>query len=112
MLHMGRSVRDGDWHLIDYQASTGRSVWAFYHGDGRITTRTDYPVDTLIKQNRIEANASHGALWGDGKIAARIPKNVFFDQLAPAIEQEDDKYVSRWLNNSDHAAFRTFGGRV
>ncbi|MBD9528979.1 hypothetical protein [Paracoccus sp. PAR01] len=104
--------RDGDWHLIDHQFETGRTVWAYFHGDGRITTRTDYPVDSLIKANAIEANANVGAKWGDGKIAARIPKNVFFEQLAPAIEQEDDKYVSRWLNDGDHAAFRTFGGRV
>ena len=105
-------IRDGDWILIDHQPATGRTVWAFHHGDGRITTRTDYPVEQMINQNKAMLNSNLGKRWGDGQVAARIPKNLFYEKLAPAIEQDDDKYVSKFLNDSDNAAFRTFGGKV
>ncbi len=105
-------IMDGDWRLFDYDIRTGRSVWKFEHGDGRVTFRTDYPVDNLVKANKEELNDHAGARWGDGRVAARIPKNIFWDQLAEAVQQDDDKFLSRWLNDSDNAAFRTFGGKV
>lgn len=105
-------VRDGDWTLYDYDMRTGRSVWKFTHDDGRVTFRTDYPVDHIVKGNQNEMAANSGKRWGDGKIAARIPLNLLYDELMPAILQDDDKYVSKWLNDGDNAAFRTFGGRV
>lgn len=106
------ALRDGDWVLFDYDFRTGRSVWKFSHGDGRVTFRTDYPVTELLDTNQRALNASTGARWGDGKVAAKVPKNIYWDKLHEPMEQDDDKYVSRFLNDSDNGKFRTFGGRV
>lgn len=105
-------IRDGDWRLYDYDYQTGRSQWIMHNPDGSFTMRTDYPVDKLIEQNRMELNESNGKRWGDGRRVASIPLNIYHEQLAEASHQQDDQYLSKWLNDSDHRAFRTFEGKV
>ncbi len=104
-------IKDGDWELFDYDFQTGRSVWRLF--DGAATHfRTDYPVENLVKQNADAMNESTGQRFGEGKRIASIPLNIFYDQLNEAQSEGDEKFVSRWLNDSDNRAFRTFGGRV
>jgi hypothetical protein len=106
------AIRDGDWVLFDHDIQLGRSVWKRVNDDGSVTFRTDYQVDRMIEQNRVALNESHGQRWDGGRRVASIPLNLFYDQLDPALMQGDDKFLSRWLNDGDNAAFRTFGGRV
>jgi hypothetical protein len=37
---------------------------------------------------------------------------MFFKHLGEAQKQDDKKYISKWLNDPDHRAFRTFHGKV
>jgi len=105
-------IRDGAWRLFDYDFTTGRSVWVTDNPDGSTTVRTDYPVENIVKDNRAHLLDSHGKRWGEGRRVASIPLNIYHEQLAEAQNQKDDKYMSRWLNDSDNAAFRTFQGQV
>lgn len=105
-------IRDGDWSLWDYDFQTGRSVWKLTNADGSITFRTDYPVTSIIENNKSDLLDSAGQRWGEGRRVASIPLNIFHEQLAAAQDQQDDKFMSRWLNDSDNRAFRTFEGRV
>lgn len=106
------AIKDGDWSLWDYDYQTGRSVWKLANPDGSVTYRTDYPVTSLIENNKADLLDSAGQRWGGGRRVASIPLNIFHEQLAEAQNQQDDKYLSRWLNCSDHRAFRTFEGAV
>jgi len=104
-------IKDGDWELFEHDPATGRTVWRYF--DGTAThVRTDYPVDHLIQQNTEALNDSQGQRFGEGQRVASIPLNTFFEQLQEAHAQEDAGYVSRWLNDGDNRAFRTFGGNV
>lgn len=107
---MGR-IQDGGWSLIDYNFRTKRSIWATFDGE-KTVYRIDYPVDATIEQNAAIRNHKAGERWGDGQRIASIPPNVFHEHLAEASRQDDDKYISKWLNDSDNAAWRTFEGRV
>lgn len=105
------AIRDGDWELYNYDMVTGKSTWRLF--DGQATHfRTDYPVDNIIKSNEQAKSEMRGQKWGGGKRIASIPLNVYFDKLHEAQLQDDDKYVSKWLNDSDNAKFRTFEGTV
>lgn len=104
--------RDGEWTLFDHDFATGRTVWVRYNPDGSTTYRTDYPVENLIRENRDFRNALNPGWKGDWHKVASIPLNVFHEQLAEATRQDDMRYVSRWLNDSDHAKFRTKEGTV
>lgn len=106
------AIRDGDWVLFDHDFQLGRSVWKRVNPDGSVTFRTDYQVDKIVAQNRAHLNESQGQNWGEGRRVASIPLNLFYDKIDPALQQGDKAYLSRWLNDSDNRAFRTFGGKV
>lgn len=105
-------IKDGDWTLFDYDMQTGRQVWELRNPDGSVTHRTDYPVQATVDINKAQRNMGRKDWTGDYHQIASIPLNVFYDQLAQASREGDDKFVSRWLNDSDNRAWRTREGRV
>ncbi len=105
-------IQDGDWALVDADLKLGRTVWARSNPDGSTTYRTDYVVENLINQNTTQRNLAQKGWAGDYHHVASIPLNIVHDQLAEAQTQGDDKYLSRWLNDSDNRAWRTKSGNV
>ena len=105
-------VRDGDWSLFDYDIASGRQVWSLRNPDGSVTYRTDYPVQATVDLNTAHRNLAQSGWAGDYHQIAAIPLNVYHDQVAEAAMEGDDKYLSRWLNDSDNRAWRTKEGRV
>lgn len=105
-------IRDGDWALFDHDVKLGRTVWVRDNGDGTRTFRTDYRVDPTIEANTAARNMAASGWSGDWHRVASIPLNVFHDKLAEASRQGDDKYLSRFLNDSDNRAWRTKEGRI
>lgn len=105
------TIRDGDWRLIDWEPVSGRTVWALFDGE-KTVIRTDYPVDNLIQANTEARNATSAGWSGDWHRIASVPLNIYHDQLAEAERQDDQAYVSRWLNSSDNRAWRTKEGTV
>nr|WP_321482333.1 hypothetical protein [uncultured Cohaesibacter sp.] len=104
-------IKDGDWELVKWDGSTGRTVWRYC--DGRATHyRTDYPVQSILDANAGHLNDSQNQRFGDGKRVASIPLNLFYEQLHEAQLQGDGEYISRWLNDPDHRGFRTFRGHI
>lgn len=104
--------RDGDWVLFDYDAKTGRQVWSMENPDGSTTFRTDYPVQPTVDINTAQRNLSRADWVGDYHQIASIPLNVYHEQVAEAAKQDDQKFLSKWLNDGDNAAWRTKGGVV
>lgn len=108
-------IRDGDWTLFDHDLATGRSVWHMNDAQGKDVFRVDYPVDATISENTIIRNEASKAWKGDYHLIASIPLGVVHDQnigLTKAMSQGDDKYLSKWLNDSDNRAWRTKEGHV
>lgn len=106
------AIRDGDWELFDYDYATGRSVWRYFDGQQTIF-RTDYPVHQLVEQNQLERHEATADWKGDWHKIGSVPLNMAYDSgLVDAITQQDDKFVSRFLNDSDNRAWRTKEGRV
>lgn len=104
-------IRDGQWELLSHDEKLGRTVWTFFDGRQR-HFRTDYRVDNVLKDNHAARQDMAGQRWGEGKRVASIPLNLYYDKLAEAQAQGDHKFVAKWLNDGDNAAFRTFEGRV
>jgi hypothetical protein len=105
-------IRDGDWRLLDYDPETGVKRWYLHLDNNMSVIRTETPVDDLLAENAEAYNNSLASNWGDGQRVASIPLNIYFEQLAEARKNGDRNYIKRWLNDSDHAKFRTFKGRV
>jgi hypothetical protein len=108
------TIRDGDWELIEWDALTGRTVWQMFDGQ-KVHIRHDYPVAQMIEDNTLVRNATSDGWKGDYHRIASVPLNLLYDDnlgLNKAVQQGDDKYLSRWLNDSDNRAWRTKEGAV
>lgn len=103
---------DGDWALYSHDPKLGRTVWVLENGDGTTTFRTDYRVDPTIDENTAIRNMTENNWKGDWHRIASVPLNVAHAELVEAVNQDDQRYLSKWLNDSDRAAWRTKGGRV
>lgn len=111
---LGPAVRDGDWQLYEWDPATGRTVWALFDG-AKTVFRVDTPVAATIEENaKARSEASNG--WkGDWHRVASVPMQLLYDDnlgLNKAIQQGDDKYLSRFLNDSDNRAWRVKDGNV
>ncbi len=112
---ISHAVRDGDWILRDYDFKTGVSKWVLYEPDGKIVMRTDYPVAQTLEENAAHFNAAGDGWKGDWHRVASVPLNLLYDSnlgLIDAHNEGDEKYVKRWLNDSDNRGFRTKGGTL
>ncbi|NTF35560.1 hypothetical protein [Agrobacterium rubi] len=106
------TIRDGDWELFEYDYATGRSVWRYYDGE-KTVFRTDYPVAQLVEQNAVERSHAISGWKGDWHKIGSVPSNMAWENgLVEAVTQQDDKWISRMLNDSDNRAWRTKEGRV
>lgn len=106
------TIRDGDFTLIDYDYQTGRSVWALFDGE-KTVIRTTYPVAQAIEQNLLSRNNVSAGWKADWHHVGSVPQNIAWDSgLVEAFTQSDDRFISRFLNDSDNRAWRTKEGRV
>ena len=108
------AVRDGDWTLFEWDPATGRTVWQMFDGQ-KVVFRVDTPVHQTIEENAAFRNSTPDGWKGDYHRIASVPMNLLYDAnlgLNEAIQQGDDKHLSRWLNDSDNRAWRTKEGRV
>lgn len=107
-------IYDGEWRLFDWDAATGRSVWVLHDQmTGKQTFRVDQPVDELIGMNKAEEAETHGKRFGEWVKTASVPLSLYHSSgLADASLHGDDRFLSRWLNDSDNRAFRTSRGKV
>jgi len=108
------TIRDGDWTLHEWDPVTGRTVWQLFDGE-KVIFRTDTPVVQSLEENLIARNASSSDWKGDYHRIASVPMQLLYDDnlgLNKAIQQGDDKYLSRWLNDSGNSGWRTKAGTV
>lgn len=111
---LGPIVRDGEWTLVEYDPATERSVWQMVDGD-KVIFRVDTPVHKTLEENTYFRNSAEPGWKGDYHRIASVPMQLLYDEnlgLNKAILNGDDKYISRWLNDSDNRAFRTREGNV
>lgn len=105
------NTESGDWEL--YEVTPDCRRYRLEIEPGKFIIRTEWlATDDIIEENKILFNESDGQRWGDGKVAARVPLNVFYQQIAPRLKEGDEDYVKWFLNHESGKPFRTFKGRV
>lgn len=105
-------IRDGEWTLWDADIKLGRNIWYRYEPDGSKTYRIEERFDKILEANAEQAKVAKSDWAGDWHHVARVPAGVAFRELTEAHSHGDEKYIAKWLNDSDHAAWRTKGGRL
>lgn len=110
-------IRDGNWTLFSHDAEMGRTIWETQATDRRgnpITVyRIDYDVTNLLNENLEEYNNAQRGWKGDWHKVASVPHNILHGSgFEKAMEQRDDKWVKRWLNDLDNKKWRTKPGTI
>lgn len=100
------------WTLVSDDPVLGVRRYEDDLGDYTIVKTEFYARDEFFERNKQLRNESDGKRFGTMQRVASIPLHVWARVLAPAQKQGDDKYIRKWLNNSDNEAVRTFKGRV
>lgn len=103
------------WSLFDVDALTGRKIWMSLDEapPGKTLWRIEVPADALLEANAEAEKASMNQRFGEWNRIASIPHNIMESVgLDTAVRARDDRFLSRWLNDSDHSKFRTSRGRV
>lgn len=107
----------GDWAVMDRDPVTRVTKLARVterpDGGETIEWKTLQDCEELVAENAAIRQEQDGQRYGEGNtLVARIPMTVFANRLTDAIKQGDDGFIKRWLNDPDHAAFRTKSGRI
>lgn len=106
-------IRDGEWTLWDSDIQMGRYTWVKHNPDGSMTFRTDYSVDPTVDANTAMRNAASPGWKGDWHKVASVPVSMMHQgYFADAVKADDQKAISKWLNDSDNRAWRSKEGRV
>ena len=110
---MARFRDENGWELFDHNPLTGSTTWCYFDGQKTIF-RTDHDAEQIIKGNKAAQAefAGRKAAEGLGDPVASVPLNLYYEQLAEAQTQGDRRFMQKWLNDSDNAAWRMKGGRV
>ena len=109
---MTKRTADG-WEIWDYHPESGKLVSVLDLGNGTMVQRTQYlDMSGFFEENKRAYNESVGKKWGAGQVVASIPDHIYYREIMPAKLQDDKAYIRRWINDSDHRAFRRFHGNI
>jgi hypothetical protein len=110
---MAHDVLNGDWELFSYDPITQIKVETMDLGTHIAVRRTYLATDELLSANSEDMTDSLGKRWGDGQVGFRTPLNFYYENMVPAVQQGDKKYLrDKFYNNIDFSKFKTFKGRI
>lgn len=110
--------------LFDVDPAAGITRWFHYDDEtDTFTIETVQDVGSLVEDNKRLFNTfDERTPWkGDLHLVARLPLNVYYDLRSKRLidaemnvldQEELDKYMAKWLNDRDNAAWRTRPGRI
>jgi hypothetical protein len=98
--------------LLSYDpAARVRRNFIYDEDSDKITIHTEQDVTDITETNRAIANEDTGRFNDGWHRVASIPLNVYYDLLREGI-LDDDKAMSKWLNDPDNRYFRTKNGII
>lgn len=104
---------DLKWMLLEDDGEIRRKVWLGYDDKGNFrAAHVVQEVDDILDANAEAEKATHGQRFGDFRRVASLPVTAF-EQLGigDAVDAQDRRYLSKILNSSDYAKFRTSRGK-
>jgi hypothetical protein len=103
----------GSWKFFSYDPDTDSTVNYQVLDDGRWAFQIVQHVDKIIGANVEAEKASHGRRFGEWNRMASVPvRLVEKSGIDTAISMQDKKFISKWMNDGDHAKFRTSRGKA
>lgn len=107
-------IPEDQWEFSGYTEDGLAAEFIFWldkETGAHIKRKVNLVEEDLIKLNQDEYNESHSKRFGDGRVVARIPMNVFYRDFAERLKTGDKDYTKWWLNKNDNAPYRNFRGK-
>ena len=112
-VHEGDPVYDGEWCLLCRDPQTGDTMWFLDKGNGQYVYRLQQDVEPTLIRNKLLKDGTEGKAFGDYRMLGSVPDNIAeASGLNEAWKQKDKKFISKFFNDGDNAAFRASRGRV
>lgn len=103
----------GDWERTDHDPLNDISTWVLVQGKTLVIRKVHNSTSKLLDNNARLRASNAGRGWGNGRVVATIPANIFEKSgMDQAMLEGDKKFVSKFLNDSDNEYFRTFEGKI
>ncbi len=100
------------WQCVASNPVSGVSTWVKEEDDG-LLVQTRQDVSALLDKNMAQRNVAANHWRGDYHCIAALPLEMMHStDLGRAIQEGDDSYVDRFLNDGDNSKLRTKEGRV
>lgn len=96
----------GDWRLLSSNPVSGEQTWFLDDGEHYHTAVVVDP-DLMMEANNRSQTDNLNRPFGDMAQVARMPMHMWQEKIAPAIKQEDERYIKKFLNDIDNRKFRT-----
>lgn len=110
---MTAPLYDGEWQLLSDDRETGTRRWIKALDEHNLVVKTESWVPSLLAEANAETmKENEGKRFGDGQVVARIPMNVLYGPLLEPVQQDDRRYLRRFLNDPENRWMRTFPGRL
>jgi hypothetical protein len=102
-----------DRRLLSFDPLTRTSTYFIPDDNGDdFTIETVQDFKPLIDRNKADMNmVSNSDRWGDGKLVARIPMEIYTDWKVKGY-MDDQKKLKQLLDDPDNAFMRTWPGRL
>ena len=106
-----------DWYLMDDNPFLGVRRWGKDDENGTLIRTEYYAAVPFMEANAAQYRESIGERFGNDlgngmRHVASVPMHIWAREIAPLEKAGDKKAISRWMNDIDHRAFRTFRGKV
>jgi hypothetical protein len=102
---------DGEWQLI--KETPFERVWLqAIDATHYVCKRETLAHSAIAESNAATLKATEGQKFGEGRLVARVPLDIWHKHLAEATAQGDHKFKAKWLNSSENAHWRTFKGNL
>lgn len=102
-----------DWEFFDYDPDTRTRVMWRLRDDGCAEFAIEQNVDLILAANVEAEKETHGKRFGDwnriGSVPTRLVEKTGIDV---AVDMRDQKFISKFFNDPDHAKLRTSRGTV
>lgn len=108
-------IPDDQWEFEGYSQDGMRRHYVYWvdKANGTGFRKTENAIEAeILESNRQRFNDSHGQRFGDGKVVASIPLNVFYRDFASRLKEGDTDFMRWWLNSEQNRPYRTFRGKV
>ena len=93
--------------------SPTKREWIAYNEERKQYVKcVTYFSGPLFEMNQKIRSENAGKRFGDGQIVASIPEAEYYRTIVPAQQNDDQKWIKKFLNKSENQKYRTFGGTI